>query len=341
MSVYNIIWADDDIDQLLTDEDIEELRAEGFRFVAVARNGYELKARMDEQPHVDAVIVDANFNESNDMTTHERDVTGLQYARGLFNQHHKKIPFFLFTGRSDELLKEKFQDNYDEFIKDFPRHKRWFNKTLGERDQLFEEIKRTVEEIKSPGFIINNRYEEELEAADSLGEKYGRFVRDVLLADQKNDFDGISEPFVLMRKGIEKAFSQCAQLCLIPPIADNFKLTINYFVYGKYGPKKDSNGKYIVEYMMLRENLMPRPLAQSLMAFEPIMQDGAHDKDGLKLKVDEYYGRTKDTLLLRSAFYIFLDFVKWFYRTSNEHNDKEENKATLWRKCNQGEFRRF
>ncbi len=341
MSVYNIIWADDDIDQLLTDEDREELGAEGFRFVAVARNGYELKARIDEQPHVDAVIVDANFNESNDMTTHERDVTGFQYARGLFNQHHKKIPFFLFTGRSDELLKEKFQDNYDEFIKDFPRHKRWFNKTLGEREQLFEEIKRTVEEIKSPGFIIHNRFKEELEAADSLGEKYGRFVREVLLADQENKLESISEPFVLMRKGIENAFSQCVKLCLIPPIADNFKLTINYFVYRKYSPNRDSNGNYIVEYMMLVKDLMPRPLAQSLMVFEPIMQDGAHDKGGLKLKVDEYYEQTKDTLLLRSAFYIFLDFVKWFHRASIEHNDREENKATLWREGRQGECRRF
>ena len=138
MNVYNIVWADDEIDDLLDSETIAELESKGFKIVGKAHDGEELESLLKKPEMVDAVIVDANFNESAVEIGSERDTSGLDYARSLFLHTLKQsIPFFLFTNRSDELLREIYKHN-PKFLDDFPRHKRWFNKSAqGEYDELF------------------------------------------------------------------------------------------------------------------------------------------------------------------------------------------------------------
>lgn len=331
MNVYNIVWADDEIDELLDRETIAELESKGFNIVGQAHDGEELKSLLENPEMVDAVIVDANFNESDVEIGSERDTSGLDYARGLYLHTLKQsIPFFLFTNRSDELLRDIYKHN-PKFLEDFPRHKRWFNKSgQGEYDEMFEAIKQTVDEQKSVSFIIRNRYQYELNAA-SLFNGTAEFIFDFLVRDYNNTLEEIKEPFVSVRRSIEKIFGQCENMKLIPPISDNTNGTAAYFIHNKYGIK-DSTGKYTFPYEMLGGDLMPKPLATSLKYIVDITQDGSHSKNEMKLKVDEYFEQTKDILMLRSVVFILIDLVKWFAITALTHQDVEINEQTLWQK---------
>ena len=321
-NVYNIIWADDEIDTLIDERVIEDLKKKEFNLIGVARNGIELELRMKENNNIDAVIVDANFNETDTRIVSERDTSGLTYARSLYHRYEKKLPFFLYSGRSEELLKEIYQFN-QAFLSDFPRHERWFSKNHREEyDEMLNKIKVVVDEVKSPRFILRNRYTFELNAASLFDAEDA--ILDFLVRDYTNTLGEIVEPFVMIRRITECLFDQCAKLKLIPPINDNINGTSKYFKFGEY--KKDK----VVQYRMLGTPLMPKPMAVALDYMVDITQDASHSKEGLKYKVDEYYKQTKDVMLLRSVAYILIDVIKWFATTALAHNDKEINEITLW-----------
>jgi len=331
MNVYNIVWADDEIDDLLDSESIAELESNGFKIVGQAHDGEELESLLRNPEMVDAVIVDANFNESDVEIGSERDTSGLDYARSLYLHTLKqKIPFFLFTNRSDELLRDIYKHN-PKFLEDFPRHKRWFSKSgQGEYDELFEAIKDEIEKRKSPSFVVRNRYKDELAAA-SVFDGVNEFILDFLLRDYTDTLNEMVEPFVQVRRAIEKMFAMCEKMKLIPPISDDVNGTAGYFLRNQYS-KKDDAGKWIPLYKMNGSDLMAKPLAQSLSYIVDITQDASHSKGKLTLKVDEYFRKTSDVLLLRSVAYILIDCIKWFTITAINHRDLEVNECTLWEK---------
>lgn len=220
-NVYNIVWADDEIDDLLDKDTIEELESKGFKIVGQAHDGEELESILSKPEMVDAVIVDANFNESDVKIGSERDTSGLDYARGLYLHTLKKsIPFFLFTNRSDELLREIYKNNH-KFLEDFPRHKRWFNKSgQGEYDELFEAIRAQVEEIKSPSFVIRNKYRKEFEAAKLIPNAENLLLKGIL-SEVTNDLsnEAIVECFTPVRMICENIIDQCQAREYIPYIS--------------------------------------------------------------------------------------------------------------------------
>ena len=331
MNVYRIVWADDDIDYSLDDETVKELEVEGFINIKRAHNGKELEALLDKPEFIDAVIVDANFNESDGAVESERDTSGLDYARGLYTHKlNKEIPFFIFTNRSDEQLKETYKHNTS-FLADFPRHKRWFKKdSMEEYTNMFNEIKRTVDETKSPGFILRNKYKYEFNAATLIDGAEDLFF-EFLFRDKENTLPQMTEPFIRVRRIIEKAFGMCQALKIIPPISDNTNGTAAYFAHNCYSIKEE--GVYRKFYEMDGGDIMAKPLAYALKYIVDITQDAAHSKSELKLKVDDYFEETKDTLLLKSVVFILMDVVKWFAVTALSHMDPEENEALLWHEC--------
>ena len=331
MNVYRIVWADDDIDDILDEETVKELEKDGFINIKRAHNGIELAAILEKPEFIDAVIVDANFNESDGIVESERDTSGLDYARGLYTHTLKKeIPFFIFTNRSDEQLKETYKHNTS-FLADFPRHKRWFKKdSIEEYTNMFAEIKRTVDEVKSPGYILRNKYKYEFNAA-ILIDGAEEFIYEFLTRDEENKLDEIIEPFIRVRRIIEKTFWMCEELKLIPPVSDNTNGTAAYFVYNTYRTNEVTPPKIL--YRMKGGDLMAKPLAHALKYIVDITQDAAHSKSGLKLKVDEYFEETKDVLLLKSVVFVLMDVVKWFALTALSNRNPEENEGTLWFKC--------
>ena len=331
MNVYNIIWADDEIDDILSDIARERLERKGIRIVGEAHDGHELEELLEENAGtVDAVIVDANFNESSVATDNERDTSGLDYARSLYiHRCGRKIPFFLFTNRSDELLQEIYRSN-PKFLEDFPRHKRWFNKSgQGEKDEMFDEIRRAVEERNTPEFRIRNRHLYELNAA-SVIDGAREFYFEVLLRDNEGTLAEMREPFISVRRIIEKGFALAQRAAIIPPISEDFNGTAAYLFHECYKNKEGT-----VLYRML-EPLIPKPVASSLRYVVNIVQDGSHSKDGLSLNVDEYFADTRDLNLLRSVVFASMDFIKWLVMKLKERNDKSANEYNLWESVSEG-----
>ena len=332
MNVYNIIWADDEIDDFLDERYENRLIKNGFKVVGKAHNGEELEELLNNASYIDAVIVDANFNESLNNVESEREVSGLDYARNLYRHVVKyAIPFFLYTGRTDELLQEIAQKERPNLLQDFRRRENWFSKTLNERDDMFEAIKNEVDKRKTTSFIIRNRYQKELKYADVLGLNSYDYIFDVLCRDWDNTLADMREPFGTARKIVEQIFSQCEKEKIIPPISNDLNGTGDYFFYKSYSPIDDKTKKRVTLFKM-KDDIMPRPLAQSLVYFLDITQDAAHRKGKLQLKVDVYFVETKDVLLLKSIVFILMDIIIWFIDTWKEHKDPDVNEIVLWEK---------
>lgn len=300
-NVYNIVWADDEIDDLLDKDTIEELESKGFKIVGQAHDGEELESILSKPEMVDAVIVDANFNESDVKIGSERDTSGLDYARGLYLHTLKKsIPFFLFTNRSDELLREIYKNN-PKFLEDFPRHKRWFNKSgQGEYDELFEAIRAQVEEIKSPSFVIRNKYRKEFEAAKLIPNAENLLLKGIL-SEVTNDLsnEAIVECFTPVRMICENIIDQCQAREYIPYISS--LNSICDFLRLKE-----------VEGFKLTTPIMHKTLVSSLEYFLSITQDGSHDKSCLPLEVIDYVRRRNNNNLYRAMLYIVMDLLLWY-----------------------------
>lgn len=300
-NVYNIVWADDEIDDLLDKDTIEELESKGFKIVGQAHDGEELESILNKPEMVDAVIVDANFNESDVEIGSERDTSGLDYARGLYLHTLKKsIPFFLFTNRSDELLREIYKNN-PKFLEDFPRHKRWFNKSgQGEYEDLLEAIRVQVEEIKSPSFVIRNKYRKEFEAAKLIPNAENLLFKGIQSEVTNNlSSEAIIECFTPIRMICENIIDQCQEREYIPYIS-----SLNSIC--DFLRQKD------VEGFKLTTPIMHKTLVSSLEYFLSITQDGSHDKSSLPLEVVDYVRKRNNNNLYRAMLYIAMDLLLWY-----------------------------
>lgn len=327
--VYNIVWADDQIDELL-DYAEDDLKEKNFH-VTPARNGHELEACLSIPENIDAVIVDANFNEEAGVANGEADTSGLDYARSLYiHKLSKSIPFFIYTARNEEQLRDSYREN-PSFLKDFHRHERWFSKSSSDEfNEMLDAIKQAVDEKNSPEFVIRNRYRAELNAS-TLIDGAEDFVRTFLLYDYNHTLNEFEEPLVKMRKLLEDVFSKCEAIELIPPISDNLNGVVYFLQNGRYGEKTTKEGSYNNLYIMTGE-LMPKPLARALSFALSILQDGAHAKSSLTLKVNEYLTKTQDMLFLKSVGYIVIDVIKWFALTALYKSKNKE--AVLWEPIN-------
>ena len=300
-NVYNIVWADDEIDDLLDKDTIDELESKGFKIVGLAHDGEELESFLSKPEMVDAVIVDANFNESDVKIGSERDTSGLDYARGLYLHTLKKsIPFFLFTNRSDELLREIYKNN-PKFLEDFPRHKRWFNKSgQGEYRDLFEAIRTQVEEINSPYFVIRNKYRKEFEAAKLIPNAENLLFKGIQ-SEETNVLsdEAVADSFTPVRMICERIIDQCQEHGFIPYISS--LNSVCDFLCQKE-----------VEGFKLTTPIMHKTLLRSLEFFLSVTQDGSHDKSSLPLEVVDYVRRRNNNNLYRAVLYIAMDLLLWY-----------------------------
>ena len=311
MNVYNIIWADDEIDDFLDERYESRLLRKGFKVIGKAHNGEELEERLKNTSFIDAVIVDANFNESSNSVENEREVSGLDYARNLYRHVVKySIPFFLYTGRTDELLQEIAKKERPNLLKDFRRRENWFSKTLNERDEMLEAIKNEVERRNTPEFRIHNKYAREFEAAELIDEATENLQRGLLYLYEGDNWKNVQDYFNPSRKIVERIMKKCKEKNLLPA-----KLSLNDA--SRMFSGIDCGCKF-------KKNIMPKPLAESLFYFLKITQDGSHDDMDMSLGVDEYVRETKNINLYRTILYIAMDLLLWYESISKHNWDEEE-----------------
>lgn len=300
-NVYNIIWADDDIDAL-KDRYEKRFTKNGLSIIGIAHNGEELEQQLSEKiDFVDAVIVDANFNETEVDIDDERDTSGLTFTRTHLLKVYPNTPFILFTQREDELINKKYQNIHAKFLQEFPRHKRWFHKNDDdELIEMFDSIKEEVDDRNSDQFRIRQKYRKEFEAAKLIPNAENLLLKGIL-SEVTNDLsnEAIVECFTPVRMICENIIDQCQAREYIPYIS-----SLNSVC--------DFLSLKEVEGFKLTTPIMHKTLVSSLEYFLSITQDGSHDKSCLPLEVIDYVRRRNNNNLYRAMLYIVMDLLLWY-----------------------------
>lgn len=311
-NVYNVIWADDEIDSYRRDNTVTTvLKSQNVHLLDYAHTSSELKEKLTEwEDIVDAVITDGNFDKRKTVDI-IKSTSGLSDVMTFISDFNRKrfIPFFLYTGKG-ALLKEKFTDGELEY---FEKRNRIFEK--GSFSKLLTTLKAEVDRINTPSFRILNKYKEEFEAAKNIEDAERYLITGLLYLYEDDSWKNVQDYFNPARKIVERMLTKCMELNILPP-----KTSLNnasrYF-------SNTSNDNHI----RLKEEVMPRTLAESLFYFLKITQDGSHDENDMNLGVDKYVRENKNINLYRTILYIVMDLLVWFDKVYKKHKN---NQLPLW-----------
>lgn len=307
--LYQIIWADDEIDALL-DETSKALLSKQHVDVVKCNNAAMLEEKLKNVSlRIDAVVIDANFTARDFAPSSETVVSGLRRAMMLIGEY-RQIPFYLYTQRvnlfdfvdEDEL--SYFKDNDAIFLKG--------NGLL----PLLDRIKSDVDKISSVDFLIDNHYKKELlccKVFDKLCnvDSYS-LIRSLLIKSQENDLQSPEKHFNEFRKLLEKMRDAASNFGIVPK-----GLSLNDF--SKFLCRhKDS--KYL-----LYDDIFPKPLYAILFYVIRLTQDGSHNEEDLQYGVSQFVSERHDVLIIRSILFAVIEIITWFTRYVKEHPNKEEN----------------
>ena len=307
--IIRVLWADEDYMPWESDQYIIEL-------VAGVTDADELGSTLARQARlIDAVIVDANFADKG-MPKSERTGSGLTKSnelRAKYGEGSRPIPFFLFTGRNDDVLKEIFGSGsglLDYFIDNDQK----FSKLVeNPYKRLFDRIDEVVSYQRTPEFHLRNLYRAEFEAAKMIDDATENLLRGLLYIYEEESWKTTQDYFNPARKIVERIIDSCISMNLLPP---HISLNTASRILG--GNTNDFS---------LTTPLMEKPLAESLRYFLSITQDGSHDMCDLQLGVDQYVRRTENVNLYLSILHIAMDLLLWHKEMKDIYNS---NSKRLW-----------
>lgn len=313
--IIRVLWADD---EEVYNEDYMPWESDQYKIELVAgvQDAEELKAELIKHARlIDAVIVDANFADKG-MPISERTGSGLVKSnelRAKYDDGNKTIPFFLFTGRSDDVLKDMFGSDsgmLDYFVGN--NHK--FSKLVENATQrLFDRVDEVVEQQKTPEYQIRNQYQAEFEAAKLIEDAERNLEKGLLFIYEEGFWKDTQDYFNPARKIVERIIGSCIEMNLLPP-----HISLNTAQKILHGTLSDYS---------LSVPLMEKPLAESLRFFLSITQDGSHDANDLQLGVDQYVRQTQNVNLYLSILHIAMDLLLWHERMYKKY---EKNATRLW-----------
>lgn len=311
-NVYNIIWADDEIDSFRRDNSVLSiLKSQNVNLLDFAHTSSELKEKLEEwEDRVDAVITDGNFDKKKTVEI-VRSTSGISDVLSFIRVFNEKrfIPFFLYTGKKN-LLKEKFTDGELDY---FEKRDRIFEK--GSLSNMLVRIKEEVNRINTTQFRIRNEYAKEFEAAQLIEDAERNLETGLLYLYEDNSWKNVQDFFNPARKIVERMVTKCVEMKILPT-----ETTLN-------NASKLFSGLANDKHESLKEVVMPRPLAESLFHFLKITQDGSHDANDMSLGVDKYVRERKNLNLYRSILYIAMDLLLWFKDITEKY---EGNIIPLW-----------
>ena len=310
-NVYNVIWADDEIDSLRRDKSVVSvMESQNVKLLDFAHTSSELKEILTEKEDmVDAVITDGNFDKKRTTNFNDRSTSGISDVLTFISEFNRKrtIPFFLYSGKK-KLLKEKFTDGELDY---FEQRGRIFEK--GNLDKMLIKIKEEVDYINSTQFRIRNKYAKEFEAAKLIEGATENIERALLYLYEDCSWKDTQDYFNPARKIVERIIDSCIEMNLLPP-----HISLNTAQKILQGALSDYS---------ISVPLMEKPLAESLRFFLSITQDGSHDANDLQLGVDQYARQNQNVNLYLSILHIAMDLLLWHERMYKRF---EKNTARLW-----------
>ena len=307
--LYQIIWADDEIDALL-DETSKALLSKQHVDVVKCNNAAMLEEKLKNVNHrIDAVIVDANFTARDFTPSDETIVSGLRKAM-LLREGYKHIPFYLYTQRVN--LADLVDEEELGYLKD---NDAIFFKTNGLLP-LLDRIKKDVDKINSAEFQIDNQFKKELFCCQTFdkhcnGDSYN-IIRSLLIKNQENDLQNSEKHLNEFRTLLENMNTVAANFGIVPE-----KLSLNEF--SKF-LCRHKDLKFIVN-----DDILPKALYEILFYVIRLVQDGSHDRPDLQYGIRRFIHDAHDTLIIRSILFAVIEIITWFTHYVEEHPDKEEN----------------
>lgn len=300
-AVYNIIWADDQVHELMREELKKKFLADNhIKVVAAVTTGTEFRLKFEELKHqIDAVVTDANFNKIESLPNDDRDMSGFTVVRQVFHtvsSSDKEIPFFLYTGRG-QFIAEKYTDGELDY---FTNTNRIFTKS--EFKQLCERIPKDVDAINSPSYRIRKKYKNAFEKASIIPGNENTLFRMILSHEGgcKSELHLVQDDFNSLRKIVESILDNGKSVGVFPNQIDSLN------TFKRFLKNEDSS----IEWDGFE---CPPSLAHEIGFLIDFSQDGSHKYEGLRLKADQYVSNTGNDYLLMSLTYIAMDFCIWYF----------------------------
>ena len=309
--LYQIIWADDEIDALL-DETSKALLSKQHVDVVKCNNAAMLEEKLKNVNHrIDAVIVDANFTAKRFTPSDERDLSGLRNSMRLIGEY-KHLPFYLYTQRVNlsDLVDEDelsyFKDNDAIFFKS--------NSQL----TLLDRIKNDVDHYNSAEFQIDNQYKKELNYFQVFDKqcdaKSYELVRELLIQSREGSLTGTEDYFNQFRsKILENMNAVAAHFGIVPE-----GLSLNDF--SRFLCSK-------AEKYKLEKEILPKALHMLMEYVVRMVQDGSHKRGNIQYGVHQFVSENKDSLIIQSLLFAIIELMSWFIPYLAIHTDKQVNLA--------------
>lgn len=320
-NVYNVLWVDDEISNILNPFTRELLENEGINLVDTAThasgpNGLEglLTKYVNADNsllHIDAVITDANFNAKTGVPNEksERDTSGLNMVTRLMSKYSERnILFYLYTGRDKSMLLDIYGGGELDVFQD---NGRWFQKTLGPA-ALIEAIKRDIDNLNSTEFQIRNNYRAEFEAAAIIPGASELLLNGLQLKTGKQS--ELASMFNKARMVFEQIRDLLRKRGFIPDMK-SLNDVPRFF-----------SGKDVEPYKPIGRagDIMPHALCRSLSFFLDIVQDGSHNTDKVNLGVIDYVQQSNSANLFYSILHILMDILKWYANIPDDNTLKNQ-----------------
>lgn len=225
-SVYNILWADDEIETITKALFFEQnLKASHINLLGTATNAEDLEALMkkyDGQVH--AVVIDANFNRKKMLDIKEegsrKDFSGLRYcAIRLIPDYSASIPFFLYSQRGAEELRKACEegDELEYFLRE-ENLDNWIPKGKGTA-ALYPKIIEKVDLMNSSEYQIAQRFHRELQIAKRIPKAEKLLLEGLRLAYEDDISDvSVEDLFNPLRKLVERIMAACHREKILPKI---------------------------------------------------------------------------------------------------------------------------
>ena len=303
-NTYNVIWVDDEISAILNERTIELLASEDIRVIATATHadgagGLEELLRKHTakgitNDRVDAVITDANFNVSEDTLNSkgERDTSGLSYVL-MLTKKYDSLPFYLYTGRSEEMLLDKYDDGE---LNEFKSKNRWFTKGVGLMP-LIDQIKKDIDEYSSPEFKIRRDYHSEFQASKCIIGAEDLLTKGLLLKEAESE-------------GLELLYNETRQ------VLEQLQYELEKHEFIPHFSSLNDASRFLsgiaVDPYIPTDVIMPKALARGLFFLVQIAQDGSHNKNEEKLEVVRYTRESGRLNLFYSTLHILMEVLCWY-----------------------------
>ena len=310
--LYQIIWADDEIDDLL-DKNGEDVCSNEHVEVVKCNNATMLEEKLRNVSHrIDAVIVDANFTARDFTPSDETIVSGLRKAMMLIGEY-RHLPFYLYTQRVN--LSDLVDEDELSYFKD---NNAIFNKGNTTLRLLLNRIKNDVDKINSVEFQIDNQFKKELEYFQIFDKQCKansyHLIRELLIQSREGSLSGTEDYFNKFRS----------------EILENMKAVSAHFGIVPEGLSLNDFSRFLClqevkeEKYKLNKEVLPRALHLLMEHIVKMTQDGSHKRD-IRYEVHQFVSSNKDTLIIQSLLFAIIELISWFIPYLAVHTDKQQN----------------